>query len=66
MNMKKIISTIIIALSVSSAVMAQKAQYKVEESSARNMPEWVLSTEKDYLIVRDRRRHRRSQSCRAR
>ena len=51
MNMKKIISTIIIALSVSSAVMAQKAQYKVEESSARNMPEWVLSTEKDYLIV---------------
>ena len=42
---------LLFAMTAAVAAYAQKAQYKVEESSAKKMPEWVLSTEKDYLIV---------------
>lgn len=42
---------LLFAMTAAVAAYAQKSQYKVEESSAKKMPEWVLSTEKDYLIV---------------
>lgn len=42
---------LLFAITAAVAAYAQKAQYKVEESSAKKMPEWVMSTEKDYLIV---------------
>ena len=42
---------LLFAMTAAVAAYAQKAQYKVEESSAKKMPEWVMSTEKDYLIV---------------
>lgn len=45
--MKKIIAVIILSLAAVSAF----AQYKVTESSEKRMPEWVNSTEKDYLNV---------------
>ena len=49
--MRRIITMLLFAMTAAVAAYAQKAQYKVEESSAKKMPEWVLSTEKDYLIV---------------
>ena len=49
--MRRIITILLFAMTAAVATYAQKAQYKVEESSAKKMPEWVLSTEKDYLIV---------------
>ena len=49
--MRRIITMLLFAMTAAVAAYAQKAQYKVEESSAKKMPEWVMSTEKDYLIV---------------
>ena len=41
----------LLAVTALTAANAQKSQYKIEESSSKKMPEWVLSTERDYLIV---------------
>ncbi len=49
--MRRIIIILLCAATATAAAYAQKAQYKVEESSSRKMPEWVMSTAKDYLIV---------------
>lgn len=49
--MRRFITMLLFAITAAVAAYAQKAQYKVEESSARKMPEWVMSTAKDYLIV---------------
>lgn len=49
--MKKILLIITAALGFLATAYAQKTQYKVEESSAKKMPEWVMSVERDYLNV---------------
>ena len=45
------LSALILIPAISFSAAAQKKEFKVEESSARNMPAWVNSVERDYLIV---------------
>lgn len=49
--MKQIFLIVAAALAMTFSASAQKAQYKVEESSAKKMPEWVMSVERGYLNV---------------
>lgn len=45
------LSALILIPAISFSAAAQKKEFKVEESSARNMPEWVNSVERDFLIA---------------
>lgn len=48
---KVILSALVLAASVTVPAFAQKNAYKVEESSAKRVPEWVNAVEKDFLNV---------------
>ena len=48
---KVILSALVLAASVTVPAFAQKNAYKVEESSAKRVPEWVNAVEKDFLHV---------------
>lgn len=45
------LSALVLAIAAAFSASAQKKEFKVEESSARNMPEWVNSVERDFLIA---------------
>lgn len=45
------LSALVLAIAATFSASAQKKEFKVEESSARNMPEWVNSVERDFLIA---------------
>lgn len=45
------LSALVLAIATAFSASAQKKEFKVEESSARNMPEWVNSVERDFLIA---------------
>ena len=45
------LSALVLAIAAAFSASAQKNEFKVEESSARNMPEWVNSVERDFLIA---------------
>ncbi len=45
------LSALVLAIAATISASAQKKEFKVEESSARNMPEWVNSVERDFLIA---------------
>ena len=45
------LSALILIPAIGFSAAAQKKEFKVEESSARNMPAWVNSVERDFLIA---------------
>lgn len=45
------LSALVLAIAAAFSASAQKKEFKVEESSARNMPEWINSVERDFLIA---------------
>ena len=50
-TIKTVIFSIMLLVASAMSASAQKNDFKVEEASAKRMPEWVNAVEQDYLNV---------------